>query len=67
MVMEQEIEDIKRESLRVKEETREGGNTAERIGGLFEKIADVLVEQNTGTIEEFRSSFDRKAGEIFKS
>lgn len=65
--MNNELEEIKRKALIVKTETKEGANTANRIGGLFEKIADVLEAGQTGTIEEFTSSFDKKAGETFKN
>lgn len=64
------IEEIKEIALRVKAETKEGGNTAERIGGLFEKIAGVLGQGNegdTGTMEEFNEAFNKKSGEIFKN
>lgn len=63
-----DIEELKQGASRVKNETKEGGNTAERIGSLFEKTAQILeTTQMTGTIEEFTTSFEKKAGETFKN
>ena len=50
------IDNIKRLAGMVKNETKSGGNTAARIGGLFEEIAAELEEKYDKTESDIQAS-----------
>lgn len=60
------IQEIKTGASRIRNETQEGANTAERVGALLEKIANAIEQtQITGTIEEFNKALKDNAGNTF--
>lgn len=60
------IQEIKNKASQIRNETQEGANTAERVGGILEKIGEAL-QQNplSGTIEEFNKALHDNAGNLF--
>lgn len=61
------IDEIQEGAIQIRNETVEGGNTAERVGGVLLKIGQVLEHgEVTGSPEDFKKALEQSAGDLFK-
>lgn len=62
------IDEIQNGAIQIRDETKEGGNTAERVGGVLLKIGQVLEETGvTGTVKDFKTALDDSAGDLYNN
>lgn len=60
------IDEVQKGAIQIRDETEEGANTAERVGGVLLKIGQVLKEgEVTGTVRDFKTALDESAGDLY--